>query len=88
MSTTPLARSTFAICAASTLSSKSIVPMTCERIDGSCTNGDATGLLSAQPYSTSLLSRVRETAQSRPPWLFIHSTCSAMRKIVASEGVL
>jgi hypothetical protein len=84
----PVARSTFATCAASTESSKSMVPMTCERIAGSCTNGDATGDLSAQPYSTSLDSRVRVTAQSSPPCSFIQSTCSAMRKTVVSAGVL
>jgi hypothetical protein len=36
----------------------------------------------------SLLSRVRATAQSSPPWAFSQSTCSAIRKIVASAGVL
>ena len=31
---------------------------------------------------------MRRTAQSRPPWPLIHSSCSASRKRVASAGVL
>ena len=42
----PLARSTFATAAASTASSKSIVPTTCERSAGSATNGVAYARLS------------------------------------------
>ena len=30
----------------------------------------------------------RLAAQSRPPWALIHSTCSAARNTVASDGVL
>ena len=55
---------------------------------GSCTNGCAYDDASAQPYRREALSAVRETAQSSPPRAFSQSTCSAMRKIVASEGVL
>src|SRR5205807_9845319 len=47
-STIPLALSVAATAAASTLSSKSIVPTTSERLAASATNGVATGLLAAQ----------------------------------------
>ena len=49
VSTMPLARSVAAITAASTESSKSIVPTTSERLAGSATKGVANSLASAQP---------------------------------------
>ena len=49
-STIPLARSVAASAAASTSSSKSIVPTTSERLAGSATNGVACGCRSAHPY--------------------------------------
>ena len=58
---------TLATAAASTASSKSIVPTTCERAAGSATNGVAYVDASAQPYSRADESAVRATAQSRPP---------------------
>src|SRR3954447_3827896 len=88
VSTMPFARSTLATAAASTESSKSIVPTTAERLAGSETNGVAYGDLSAQPYRIDDDSPVRETHQSRPPRLFIHSIWSASRNSVASAGVL
>src|SRR5690242_14757217 len=88
VSTTPLARSTFATAAASTESLKSIVPTTADRFAGSATKGVAYEDFSAQPYKIDEDSLVRETHQSRPPRLFIHSTWSASRNSVASAGVL
>jgi hypothetical protein len=48
VSTIPFARRAVAIAAASTESSKSIVPTTSERLAGSATNGVANSLASAQ----------------------------------------
>ena len=69
VSTTPLARNTFATAAASTSSLKSMVPTTCERCAGSATNGVVNDVASAQEYSRDAESAVRLVAQSRPPLL-------------------
>ena len=84
----PLVRSTLAMAAASTPSAKSMVPTTVERSPGSVTNGAATGDRSAHPYRIAALSSLRLAAQVRPPLPSSHSVCSAIRKIVASAGVL
>ena len=84
----PFARSALAMAAASTPSAKSTVATTLDRSAGSVTNGVATAERSAQPYRMPALSAVRLAAQASPPWLSIHSVCSAARKMVASAGVL
>jgi len=85
----PLARSVAATAAASTESSKSIVPTTSERLACVCTNGDANSELPAQLYRCEDDSWVRATQNSwRPPPAFIQSTCSASSHRVASAGVL
>src|SRR5690606_32095076 len=73
VSTMPLARRILATWAASTASSKSMVPTTCERCAGSVTYGVAKELDSAHEYRREDESRVRLTVQSRPPLAFIHS---------------
>jgi hypothetical protein len=83
-----LARRVAARAAASTSSAKSIVPTTSERLAGSATNGVATGLRSAQPYSAPDDAPVRRTHQSKPPCSSIHSTWSARSRSVATAGVL
>ena len=88
VSTIPFARSTFAIVAASTESSKSTVPTTSERSAGSVTNGSAYGAFSAHRYSRPEESPVRDTAQSRPPWCRIQSSWSASSQSVPTAGVL
>lgn len=84
----PLARRTLATAAASISSAKSIVPMTCERLAGSETNGVAYLDSSAQVYSRVEESFVRAVDQLRPPWPLIHSSCWFSRKRVARAGVL
>jgi hypothetical protein len=84
----PFARSVEATAAASTASSKSIVPTTSERLAGSVTNGVVWALRSAQPYRCSEEARVRDTHQSRPPPSSIQRICSASRNSVATAGVL
>src|SRR5690606_40657282 len=88
VSTMPLARRIFATCAASTESAKSTVPTTCERSDGSATNGVAYSDASAHSYRREDESFVRATAQSRPPLLLSHSIWLANSSRVASAGVL
>src|SRR5690606_20022044 len=58
VSTIPFARSALATAAASTESTKSIVPTTCERFAGSLTNGVANSEASAHSYSRRDDSRV------------------------------
>ena len=73
--------------AASTESSKSIVTTTGERSAGSATKGVATSDASAQSYSAPDDSRVRASAQARPPLPRIHCSCSSSRNSVVSAGV-
>ena len=87
-STMPFARSVDATAAASTASSKSIVPTTSERFAGSATNGVVYEVRSAQPYRCSEDARVRATHQSRPPPSSIQPIWSASRNSVATAGVL
>ena len=78
MSTMPLARSVAATAAASTASSKSIVPTTSERLAGSATNGVANAERLGPAVEVRPTTRVvRATQKSRPPLAFIHSTWSA-----------
>src|SRR5690242_10583448 len=84
----PLARRTLATAAASISSEKSIVPMTCERLAASVTNGVACLLSSAQLYRRVEESLVRAVDHARPPWPLIHSSCWFSRKRVARAGVL
>src|SRR5689334_17016044 len=76
VSTIPLARSTAATVLALTLSAKSTVPTTGERLAGSATNGVAYGEDSAHAYSRDDESVVRLTHQSSPPWVSIQSIWS------------
>ena len=84
----PLARRVAAIASAEIASSKSMVPMTSERWSGSGTYGVVYDVFSAQPYSASDEAVVRSTMPASPPWPFIQSSCSAIRNMVATDGVL
>jgi len=83
-----LARSVAASAAASTWSSKSIVPTTSERLAGLLTNGTANSELSAHSYSRDEDAVVRATHHSSPPCPSIQSIWSASRNSVATAGVL
>src|SRR5450759_1227733 len=87
MSTMPWRRSTAAIWAASTPGSKSIVPTTFERYNGSATNGVVYDVASAHPYRCAAELALRPVAQARPPFSRIQSICSASITSVAIAGV-
>ena len=78
----------FAMSAASTDSSKSIVPTTSDRSSTRLTNGWVYSVFSAQSYSRREDSVLRATAPESPPRPSIQSIWSASRNSVATAGVL
>src|SRR4051812_33418327 len=84
----PLALIVAASAAASTDSSKSMVPTTLDLIAGSATKGSASSLPSAQPYRACADFEHRSTHHSSPPEESIHSIWSTSSRRVAIAGVL